>query len=61
MLERDADARATMYRELQADHQKTSPFVIMFQETEIAALRSNIKGYIIGPTYNDNSFRGVTK
>ena len=61
VLERDTDKRAQMYRELQADHQKTSPFVIMFQETEIAALRSNIKGYIIGPTYNDNSFRGVTK
>jgi peptide/nickel transport system substrate-binding protein len=33
----------------------------MFQETEIAALRSNVKGYIIGPSFNDNSFRGVTK
>ncbi len=61
VLERDTEKRAEMYRELQADHQKISPFVIMFQETEIAALRSNIKGYIIGPTYNDNSFRGVTK
>jgi peptide/nickel transport system substrate-binding protein len=61
VLERDTEKRATMYRELQDEHQKTSPFVIMFQETEIAALRSNIKGYIIGPTYNDNSFRGVTK
>lgn len=61
VLERDSEKRAQAYRELQEEHLKTSPFVIMFQETEIAALRSNVKGYIIGPSFNDNSFRGVTK
>lgn len=61
VLETDGEKRAAMYRELQAEHQTTSPFVIMFQETEIAAVRSNVKGYIIGPSFNDNSFRGVTK
>ena len=61
VLERDSEKRAQTYRELQEEHLKTSPFVIMFQETEIAALRSNVKGYIIGPSFNDNSFRGVTK
>lgn len=61
VLEIDGEKRAEMYRGLQAEHQKTSPFVIMFQETEVAALRSNVKGYIIGPSFNDNSFRGVTK
>jgi hypothetical protein len=24
-------------------------------------VRANVKGYIIGPSFNDNSFRGVTK
>lgn len=61
VLERESEKRAQTYRELQEEHLKTSPFVIMFQETEIAALRSNVKGYIIGPSFNDNSFRGVTK
>ncbi len=61
VLEADAAKRATMYEELQAEHQTVSPFVIMFQETEVAALRSNVKGFIIGPNFNDNSFRGVTK
>ncbi len=61
VLETDGEKRALTYRELQDEHQKTSPFVIMFQETEVAALRSNIKGYIIGPSFNDNSFRYVTK
>ncbi len=61
VLERDAAKRVEMYHALQSEHQKVSPFVIMFQETEIAALRSNVEGYIIGPSFNDNSFRGVTK
>lgn len=61
VLEADSEKRAATYRDLQAEHQKTSPFIIMFQQTELAALRSNVKGYIIGPSFNDNSFRGVTK
>ncbi len=61
VLETDGEKRAATYRELQEEHQKTSPFVIMFQETEVAAVRSNVKGYIIGPSFNDNSFRSVTK
>ena len=61
VLETDGEARAAMYRELEEEHLKTSPFVIMFQETEVAAVRANVKGYIIGPSFNDNSFRGVTK
>ena len=61
VLETDGEKRAATYRELQEEHLKTSPFVIMFQETEVAAVRANVKGYIIGPSFNDNSFRGVTK
>jgi len=61
VLETDAEKRAATYRDLQEEHLKTSPFVIMFQESEVAAVRSNIKGYIIGPSFNDNSFRSVTK
>ena len=33
----------------------------MFQETEVAALRANVDGYIIGPSFNDNTFRYATK
>ena len=61
VLETDGAKRAAMYRELQAEHQKTSPFIIMFQETEVAAVRANVKGYIIGPSFNDNTFRFATK
>lgn len=61
VLESDADARAQMYLELQREHQETSPFVIMFQEIEVLARRSNVNGFVIGPSFNDNSFKQVTK
>ena len=61
VLESDADARAEMYLELQREHQETSPFVIMFQEIEVLARRDDVKGFVIGPSFNDNSFEAVTK
>ena len=61
VLERDADKRAAMYLAIQKDHQMTSPFVIMFQEIEVAVMRKNVNGYVIGPSFDDNRFTGVTK
>ncbi len=61
VLEPDAARRAEMYLELQREHQQTSPFVIMFQEIEVMGRRSNVEGFIVGPSFNDNSFRYVTK
>ncbi|MDT8857934.1 ABC transporter substrate-binding protein [Paracoccaceae bacterium Fryx2] len=61
VLEADADKRAAMYVELQKEHQETSPFVIMFQEIEVLARRKNVEGFIVGPSFNDNSFKAVTK
>lgn len=61
VMESDPAKRAEIYAALQREHLQTSPFIIMFQQTEIAALRSDVKGFIIGPSFGDNSFRGVTK
>ena len=61
VLEADTDARAQMYLNLQAEHQQSSPFVIMFQEIEVLARRKNVEGFIIGPSFNDNSFEQVSK
>jgi len=61
VLEKDAKARADMYIALQQEHQKVSPFVIMFQEIEVLGIRKDVNGFIIGPSFNDNSFRQVTK
>jgi peptide/nickel transport system substrate-binding protein len=61
VLEKDAGKRAEMYLAIQKEHQQVSPFVIMFQEIEVLGLRNNVNGFIIGPSFNDNSFRKVTK
>jgi peptide/nickel transport system substrate-binding protein len=61
VLESDPEARAEMYLELQREHQETSPFVIMFQEIEVLGLRDDVQGFVIGPSFNDNSFADVTK
>src|SRR3546814_11334618 len=60
-LERDSAKRAEMYLELQKVHQATSPFVIMFQQIEVAAVRADTKGFIIGPSFVDNPYAKVTK
>lgn len=61
VLERDPAKRAEMYRELQRIHQKTSPFVIMFQEIETIAERANVEGAIWGPSFDDNRYWKITK
>ncbi len=61
VLEADADKRAQMYVELQKESMETSPFVIMFQEIEVLGERNNVKGFVMGPSFNDNSFAKVTK
>jgi peptide/nickel transport system substrate-binding protein len=50
VLERDGAKRKAMYEEIQAEFRKTSPFVMLFQQTEVAAYRSNVEGLRIGPT-----------
>ena len=61
VLEPDGAKRAEMYLEIQKEHQQTSPFVIMFQEIEVIGRRANVKGFVVGPSFNDNSFKAVTK
>jgi peptide/nickel transport system substrate-binding protein len=61
VLERDPAKRAEMYLEIQKIHQVTSPFVIMFQQTEVAGVRADTEGFIIGPAFDDNRYAGVKK
>ena len=49
-LERDGAQRAKLYLALQAEFRKSSPFVMLFQQTEVAAYRANVDGLKIGPT-----------
>ena len=61
VLEKDAKKRARMYLEIQKEHQRSAPFVFMFQEIEILAERSNVNGLILGPSFDSNFYRFITK
>lgn len=56
VLERDAQKRAAMYEAIQREHQQVSPFVIIAQEIDVIAARSNVKGMIWGPSFDDNKY-----
>ncbi len=61
VLERDPDKRKKMYEDLQREHMKVSPFVIMFQQTEVAARRKNVDGLVIGPNSDTNLYSNIVK
>ncbi len=60
-LERDGTKRARMYRDIQAEFRKSSPFVMIYQQTEVAAYRSNVDGLRIGPTSDSTYLFAVSK
>ena len=61
VLEKDTANRARMYKELQREHQQTSPFVIMFQNIEVVAERANVNHFILGPSFDSNVYQYTTK
>ena len=61
VTERDPEKRAAMYQAIQKEHQQVSPFVIMFQEIEVAAERADVNGFILGPSFDSNFYYNVTK
>ncbi len=61
VLEQDAKKRADGYLEIQREHQKVSPFVIMFQQIEVTAHRKNVDGFIIGPSFDNNFYYNIKK
>lgn len=61
VTERDAKKRADMYVEIQKEHQKVSPFVIMFQQIEVAAHKNNVDGLVLGPSFDNNLYAGIVK
>jgi peptide/nickel transport system substrate-binding protein len=61
LLEKDSAKRADMYKELQQTVLDTSPFVIIFQQTEVAAIRGNLKGFKLGPSFDTNFVGPVSK
>ncbi|KQZ83008.1 ABC transporter substrate-binding protein [Mesorhizobium sp. Root157] len=61
LLEKDAAKRADMYKKLEKEGLETSPFVIIFQQIENAAIRSNLKGFKLGPSFDTNFVGTISK
>ena len=61
VLEKDASKRKATYEAVQREHQKTSPFVIMFQQIEVAVSRSKVGGFVIGPSFDNNYYSEIAK
>jgi peptide/nickel transport system substrate-binding protein len=61
VTERDTAKRAAMYEAIQREHQKISPFVVMFQQIEVAAHRKNADGFVIGPSFDNNLYKDIAK
>jgi len=61
LLEKDATKRADMYKDLQKKVLEKSPFVVIFQQTEVAGYRANLKGFKLGPSFDTNYVFNVSK
>ena len=61
LLEKDAAKRAEMYKDLQKKVLEQSPFVIVFQQTEVAGYSSKLKDYKLGPSFDTNFVYTVSK
>ena len=61
VLERDTAKRKKMYEELQAEFRKTSPFIMLYQQTEVAAYRNNVVNVKLGPSFSNNYMFTISK
>jgi peptide/nickel transport system substrate-binding protein len=59
--ETDVAAREQQYLELQRMLQQIGPFVIMFQQNEQVARRTNVEGFVSGSNFDLVFYRNVTK
>ncbi|MBV8379709.1 MAG: ABC transporter substrate-binding protein [Pelomonas sp.] len=61
LMERDDERRRADYERLQDEFRRSAPFVILCQQTQVAALRREVQGYRLGPTSDTNGLAPVSK
>ncbi|HWA50615.1 MAG TPA: ABC transporter substrate-binding protein [Dongiaceae bacterium] len=59
--EKDGAKRAQMYMDLQKMQLDEAPYVILFQQVETIAVRNNVDGFIVGPTFDLDLYKNVVK
>lgn len=61
LLERDTAKRAAMYEDIQKKFLANSPFVIIFQQIEVAGYRKNLQDFKLGPSFDTNYVGPISK
>lgn len=61
VVENDRDVRQAMYTDIQAKFRENSPFAVMFQKIEQAAMRDNVSNLNLGGATTAVSYWPVTK
>ncbi|MDQ0562717.1 peptide/nickel transport system substrate-binding protein [Rhizobium mesoamericanum] len=61
LLERDGAKRAAMYEDIQKKFLANSPFVIIFQQIEVAGARKSLTDFKLGPSFDTNYVGPVGK
>ena len=61
LVERDDAKRAAMYEALQRDFMAAAPYVMLFEQVEVAAHRTDTKGFTIGVTSEFDRYAGIVK
>ncbi|MFK0385498.1 ABC transporter substrate-binding protein [Agrobacterium sp. NPDC090273] len=61
LLEKDSAKRAAIYENLQKKVLESGPFVIIFQQTEVAGYSAKLKGLKLGPSFDTNFVYTISK
>ncbi|MDX2104478.1 MAG: ABC transporter substrate-binding protein [Alphaproteobacteria bacterium] len=61
VAERDGAVRTATYQALQREHQQVSPFAPLLQQIEVAVMRQNVNGFVIGGTFGSTLYYQLTK
>lgn len=61
VLEQDTAKRVKIYEDLQREHQAIAPIAPMLQAVEVAVMRSNLDGFIVGGTYGSALYHKMKK
>ena len=61
LLEKDSAKRAAIYEDLQKKVLTSGPFVVIFQQTEVAGYSAKLKGFKLGPSFDTNFVYTISK
>jgi len=61
LKERDGAKRIALYEAMQRDHRERSPFVILMQQVEVAAMKRNTTGLELGLLSDRTSYARISK